>query len=119
MGFAKDMPTAKTQHPERRENERLLVDLRFISNPVMIWLVELTLVSLRTNDSWTSDVIDGTAERDVFSSGSSDNYENVVVDLCANMIKYCVLEEEDDDSDNFPLNNCRESVFILSEESDR
>ena len=116
MGFAKDMPTAKTQHPERR---RLLVDLRFISNPVMIWLVELTLVSLRTNDSWTSDVIDGTAERDVFSSGSSDSDENVVVDLCANMIKYCVLEEEDDDSDNFPLNNCRESVFILSEESDR
>ena len=43
----------------------------------------------------------------------------MVVDLCANMIKYCVLEEEDDDSDNFPLNNCRESVFILSEESDR
>ena len=81
MGFAKDMPTAKTQHPERRENERLLVDLRFISN--------------------------------------SDSDENVVVDLCANMIKYCVLEEEDDDSDNFPLNNCRESVFILSEESDR
>ena len=68
MGFAKDMPTAKTQHPERRENERLLVDLRFISNPLTIWLVELTLVSLRTNDSLTSDVIDGTAERDVLAA---------------------------------------------------